>query len=353
MNLPTTQVYPIIWHEGRVLLIDQNRLPSEYAFVEISRCDDMARAIKTMIVRGAPAIGVAAAYGIYLGAQEIHTEDRQEFLNQLEKVAQQLRQTRPTAVNLFWAISRMLRTAYETIGSVEQLRASLLKTAQAIQVEDLQTCQAIGDRGLEALPTHPHQLCLLTHCNAGALATAGYGTALGVVRSAWREGRLTRVYADETRPRLQGARLTSWECVQEGIPVTVITDSMAAHCMKQGLIDAVVVGADRIAANGDTANKIGTYSLAIVAKAHNVPFFVAAPLSTIDFDLPTGSKIPIEERDPSEIYQIGETVICTPGVEFYNPAFDVTPAELITAIITEQGVVAPSELQKFQLKLIA
>ncbi len=353
MNLPTTQVYPIIWHEGRVLLIDQNRLPSEYAFVEISRCDDMARAIKTMIVRGAPAIGVAAAYGIYLGAQEIHTEDRQEFLNQLEKVAQQLRQTRPTAVNLFWAISRMLRTAYETIGSVEQLRASLLKTAQAIQVEDLQTCQAIGDRGLEALPNHPHQLCLLTHCNAGALATAGYGTALGVVRSAWREGRLTRVYADETRPRLQGARLTSWECVQEGIPVTVITDSMAAHCMKQGLIDAVVVGADRIAANGDTANKIGTYSLAIVAKAHNVPFFVAAPLSTIDFDLPTGSKIPIEERDPSEIYQIGETVICTPGVEFYNPAFDVTPAELITAIITEQGVVAPSELQKFQLKLIA
>ncbi len=353
MNLPTTQVYPIIWHEGRVLLIDQNRLPSEYAFVEISRCDDMARAIKTMIVRGAPAIGVAAAYGIYLGAQEIHTEDRQEFLNQLEKVAQQLRQTRPTAVNLFWAISRMLRTAYETIGSVEQLRASLLKTAQAIQVEDLQTCQAIGDRGLEALPTHPHQLCLLTHCNAGALATAGYGTALGVVRSAWREGRLTRVYADETRPRLQGARLTSWECVQEGIPVTVITDSMAAHCMKQGLIDAVVVGADRIAANGDTANKIGTYSLAIVAKAHNVPFFVAAPLSTIDFDLPTGSKIPIEERDPSEIYQIGETVICTSGVEFYNPAFDVTPADLITAIITEQGVVAPSELQKFQLKLIA
>jgi methylthioribose-1-phosphate isomerase len=353
MNLPTTQVYPIIWHEGRVLLIDQNRLPSEYAFVEISRCDDMARAIKTMIVRGAPAIGVAAAYGIYLGAQEIHTEDRQEFLNQLEKVAQQLRQTRPTAVNLFWAISRMLRTAYETIGSVEQLRASLLKTAQAIQVEDLQTCQAIGDRGLEALPTHPHQLCLLTHCNAGALATAGYGTALGVVRSAWREGRLTRVYADETRPRLQGARLTSWECVQEGIPVTVITDSMAAHCMKQGLIDAVVVGADRIAANGDTANKIGTYSLAIVAKAHNIPFFVAAPLSTIDFDLPTGSKIPIEERDPSEIYQIGETVICTSGVEFYNPAFDVTPAELITAIITEQGVVAPSELQKFQLKLIA
>jgi methylthioribose-1-phosphate isomerase len=350
MTAPSTQVYPVIWNEDRVLLIDQNRLPTEYTFVEISCCEDMARAIKTMIVRGAPAIGVAAAYGMYLGAREIQTHDRDVFLTQLEDIAQMLRQTRPTAVNLFWAISRMLRTAYETIGTVEQIKTTLLKTAKEIQVEDLQTCQAIGDRGLEALPSHPHQLCLLTHCNAGALATAGYGTALGVVRSAWREGRLARVYADETRPRLQGARLTSWECVQDGIPITLITDSMAAHCMKQGLIDAVVVGADRIAANGDTANKIGTYSLAIVAKAHNVPFFVAAPLSTIDFDLPSGSEIPIEERHPSEIYQIGETVICPPGVEFYNPAFDVTPAELITGIITEKGVVVPSHLQKFQLK---
>jgi methylthioribose-1-phosphate isomerase len=350
MNFPTPQVYPVIWHEDRILLIDQNRLPTEYVIVEISRCDDMARAIKTMIVRGAPAIGVAAAYGMYLGAREIKTEDRDAFLTQLEDIAQVLRQTRPTAVNLFWAIARMMKTAYETIGSVEQLKASLLQTAQAIQVEDLQTCQAIGDRGLEVMPTTPHQLCILTHCNAGALATAGYGTALGVVRSAWRDGRLARVYADETRPRLQGARLTSWECVQEGIPVTVITDSMAAHCMKQGLIDVVIVGADRIAANGDTANKIGTYSLAIVAKAHEVPFFVAAPLSTIDFELPSGTKIPIEERHPSEIYQIGETVVCPPGVEFYNPSFDITPAELITGIITEQGVVAPSELKKFQLK---
>ena len=350
MTSPSTQVYPVIWNEDRVLLIDQNRLPTEYTFVEISCCEDMARAIKTMIVRGAPAIGVAAAYGMYLGAREIQTHDRDAFLTQLEDIAKMLRQTRPTAVNLFWAISRMLRTAYETIGTVEQIKTTLLKTAQEIQVEDLQTCQAIGDRGLEVLPTHPHQLCLLTHCNAGALATAGYGTALGVVRSAWREGRLARVYADETRPRLQGARLTSWECVQDGIPITLITDSMAAHCMKQGLIDAVVVGADRIAANGDTANKIGTYSLAIVAKAHNVPFFVAAPLSTIDFDLPSGSEIPIEERHPSEIYQIGETVICPPGVEFYNPAFDVTPAELITGIITEMGVVAPSQLQNFQIK---
>ena len=348
--LPKTHVYPVIWHEDHVLLIDQNRLPTEYSLVEISCCEDMAQAIKTMIVRGAPAIGVAAAYGMYLGAREIKTEDRHEFLNQMEVVAQQLRQTRPTAVNLFWAIARMLKTAYESLGSVDSIKTILLETAQAINAEDLQTCRAIGDHGLKVLPAQPDKLCLLTHCNAGALATAGYGTALGVVRSAWREGRLIRLYADETRPRLQGAKLTSWECVQDGIPVTVITDSMAAHCMKQGLIDAVVVGADRIAANGDTANKIGTYSLALVAKAHNIPFFVAAPLSTIDWELANGSKIPIEERHPSEIYQVGETVLCPPGVEFYNPAFDVTPAELISAIITEQGAVVPSELKQFQAK---
>ncbi|MGQ4649072.1 S-methyl-5-thioribose-1-phosphate isomerase [Lyngbya aestuarii] len=350
MTSPSTQVYPVIWNEDRVLLIDQTKLPTEYRVVGISRSDDMARAIKTMIVRGAPAIGVAAAYGMYLGAREIQTEDRDVFLNQLEKVAQLLRQTRPTAVNLFWAIGRMLNTAYENLGSVEQLKESLLTTAQAIQIEDLQTCQAIGDQGLSVLPTTPENLCILTYCNAGALATAGYGTALGVVRSAWREKRLARVYASETRPRMQGAKLTAWECVQEEIPVTLITDNMAAHCMKQGMIDAVIVGADRITANGDAANKIGTYSLALVAKAHDIPFFVAAPMSTIDFKLATGQGIPIEERHPSEIYQVGETVVCPPGVEFYNPAFDVTPADLITAIITERGAVAPSELQQLQLK---
>ncbi|MBE9130183.1 MULTISPECIES: S-methyl-5-thioribose-1-phosphate isomerase [unclassified Coleofasciculus] len=346
-------VYPVIWHDDSVLMIDQTRLPQEYTVVEIKCCEDMARAIKTMIVRGAPAIGVAAAYGMYLGAREVETDDREVFLNHLEDVAQQLRQTRPTAVNLFWAIARMLKIAHESIGSVIQLKAALLETAQAIQIEDLQTCQAIGDRGLAAMPTHPEKLCILTYCNTGALATAGYGTALGVVRSAHRQGRLARVYACETRPRLQGAKLTSWECVQAGIPVTLITDNMAAHCMKQGLIDAVVVGADRIAANGDTANKIGTYSLALVAKAHNIPFFVAAPLSTIDFDLPTGEKIPIEERHPSEIYQIGETLICPPQVEFYNPGFDVTPAELISGIVTEKGVVCASELQQLQLQVSA
>ncbi|MGB8686076.1 MAG: S-methyl-5-thioribose-1-phosphate isomerase [Microcoleus sp.] len=350
MTTQNTLVSPVTWLEDRVLLIDQNQLPQEYSVVEISRCDDMAEAIKTMIVRGAPAIGIAAAYGMYLGAREIETADRAEFLTKLEKVGDLLRSTRPTAVNLFWAISRMLKTADRTNGSVEHIQKTLLEMAKTIQAEDLQTCKDIGDKGLEVLPATPEKLTLLTHCNAGGLATAGYGTALGVVRSAWREGRLARLFADETRPRLQGAKLTTWECVQEGIPVTLIADNMAAHCMKQGMIHAVVVGADRIAANGDAANKIGTYSLAIIAKAHKVPFYVAAPLSTIDFELTDGSKIPIEERDSVEMYQVGNTRICPVGVDFYNPAFDVTPAELISGIITEYGTVAPGELKQFQSK---
>ena len=341
-------LYPVIWQNDSVSLIDQTRLPNEYTFVQIHRSDDMARAIKTMIVRGAPAIGVAAAYGMYLGAREIETENHHEFLEGLEKVAELLGSTRPTAVNLFWAISRMRKTAYESLGTVAEIKQHLLQTAQAINAEDVQTCQAIGDHGLKVLPNTPEKLRILTHCNAGALATAGYGTALGVVRSAWREGRLERVFADETRPRLQGAKLTAWECVQEGIPVTVITDSMAAHCMQQGLIHAVVVGADRIAANGDTANKIGTYSVAIAAQAHNIPFFVAAPFSTVDFALADGSQIPIEERNPEEIYQVGETMLTPSGVDFYNPAFDVTPAKLITAIITENGAFVPGDLAKYQ-----
>jgi methylthioribose-1-phosphate isomerase len=341
---PATQIYPVVWQDNQVLLIDQTRLPGEYSHVAISRSADLAQAIKSMIVRGAPAIGVAAAYGIYLGATEIETEDRKQFLAHLQQVAEMLKQTRPTAVNLFWAISRMLKTAHEEIGTVASIKQVLLQTAQQIQTEDLATCQAIGDHGLNVLPSTPNKLRILTHCNAGSLATAGYGTALGVIRSAWRERRLERVYADETRPRLQGAKLTAWECVQERIPVTVITDSMAAHCMQQNMIDLVVVGADRIAANGDAANKIGTYALAIASKAHNVPFYVAAPFSTIDFDLANGSQIPIEERDDSEIANIGDTDICVAGAEFYNPAFDVTPANLINAIITEKGVIQPSAL---------
>lgn len=341
-----TSIFPVTWQKDKVLLIDQTRLPHEYAIVEISKCADMAVAIKKMLVRGAPAIGVAAAYGMYLGAREINTNQTEVFFAELEKIAQMLRETRPTAVNLFWAIARMLKTAYESVGSIGEIKAILLKTAQEIQEEDLQTCKTIGQKGLAALPTTPEKLRILTHCNTGGLATAGYGTALGVIRAAFTADRLERVYADETRPRLQGAKLTAWECVQEGIPVTVITDNMAAHCMKLNKVDAVIVGADRITANGDTANKIGTYALAIVAKAHNVPFYVAAPLSTIDFELSSGEQIPIEERDASEIYQIGETIICTKGVEYYNPAFDVTPAELITGIITEHGTFKPEDLGK-------
>jgi methylthioribose-1-phosphate isomerase len=340
----TTPVYPVLWQDDRVLLIDQNRLPSEYTYVEISRVDDMAEAIKTMIVRGAPAIGVAAAYGMYLGARDLTATNRDEFLSQLKQIGQTLRATRPTAVNLFWAIERMEKAAAQAEGNIARIQALLLDTAKQINADDIETCKAIGEHGLGVLPANPEKLCILTHCNAGALATAGYGTALGVVRSAWTAGRLARVYADETRPRLQGAKLTTWECVQEGIPVTLISDNMAAHCMKQGLIDAVVVGADRIAANGDAANKIGTYSLALVAQAHGVPFFVAAPLSTIDFSLNDGGQIPIEERHPAEIYQVGETIICPPGVEFFNPAFDVTPAHLIKAIITEFGAFNPADL---------
>jgi methylthioribose-1-phosphate isomerase len=339
-----TAIFPVIWRDDRVFLIDQTKLPNEYETVEIDRCEDMATAITNMIVRGAPAIGVAAAYGMYLGAREIDAESHQEFLERLEKVAQLLSQTRPTAVNLFWAISRVMKVATETSGTVTDIQRTILKTAKDIQKEDLETCQQIGDNGLKIMPKKRRKLNILTHCNTGSLATAGYGTALGVIRSAWRDNRLAMVYADETRPRLQGAKLTAWECAKEGIPVTLITDSMAAHCMKQNLIDAVIVGADRIAANGDTANKIGTYSLAVVAKAHNVPFFVAAPRSTIDFELVNGSQIPIEERDPVEIYRVGTTDICPAGVEFYNPAFDVTPADLIAAIITEKGAFKPSEI---------
>ncbi|MFP4300282.1 MAG: S-methyl-5-thioribose-1-phosphate isomerase [Spirulinaceae cyanobacterium] len=341
-------ITPVQWQDDKVHLIDQTRLPGSYEIIAVSTYSEMATAIKTMIVRGAPAIGVAAAYGMYLGAREIKAGDRASFLTQLAEIAQHLRQTRPTAVNLFWAIARQLAVAEATSGTIAEIQAQLLATAQQIQQEDVATCKAIGDNGLKVLPETPQRLNILTHCNAGALATAGYGTALGVIRSAWQNDRLNRVYADETRPRLQGAKLTTWECVQEGIPVTAITDNMAAHCLKQGLVHAIVVGADRIAANGDAANKIGTYGLAIVAKAHNIPFFVAAPLSTVDFKLETGAEIPIEERDSAEIYQVGETRLYPEGVEFYNPAFDVTPAELITAIITEKSAVKPQALIQFQ-----
>jgi methylthioribose-1-phosphate isomerase len=337
-------VRPVLWEVDRVRLIDQNLLPQECTWVDIRCSDDMAMAISTMIVRGAPAIGVAAAYGMYLGAREIATDSSAEFVSGMEKIATKLKATRPTAVNLFWAIDRMMAVVKAEPGNLP----AILAAAKKINADDITTCEAIGDHGVAALPKTPGKLRLLTHCNAGALATAGYGTALGVVRSAWRDGRLERLYADETRPRLQGAKLTTWECVQEGIPVTLLSDNMAGHCMVKNMIDAVVVGADRITANGDAANKIGTYSLALIAQAHNVPFFVAAPLSTIDFSLTDGSLIDIEERDPKEVSNVGATVICPEGVEFFNPAFDVTPAKLIAGIITEFGTFAPADL--IQLK---
>lgn len=341
-------VNPIEWQGDRVVLIDQTVLPHIYQTVEITSWQAMAEAIKTMIVRGAPAIGVAASYGMYLGAKEISTNNREQFFRELWAIAENLKATRPTAVNLFWAIDKIWQTLQQTIGDVDTLKNTLLETAKKIQADDLQTCRAIGDHGLSVLPDEPNKLNILTHCNAGSLATAGYGTALGVVRSAWQADRLARVYADETRPRLQGAKLTTWECVQEGIPVTLLTDNMAAHAMKSGLIHVVIVGADRITANGDAANKIGTYGLALISKAHHIPFFVAAPVSTIDFQLETGDEIVIEERDPVEVYQIGDTRICPEGVDFYNPAFDVTPASLIEGIITEYGVFSPHELRQLQ-----
>ncbi|MGB3491320.1 MAG: S-methyl-5-thioribose-1-phosphate isomerase [Elainellaceae cyanobacterium] len=337
-------VYSILWDQDHVILINQTRLPGEFSFVAVRSCDDMIRAINTLVVRGTPVMAIAAAYGLYMGARDINTRDRTAFMERLEAIAQSLIATRPTGHNLARAIGRMMTVAQQPCESVDETKDRLLATAKALHEEDLQICHTIGDNGLEALPRNPERLNILTCGNAGALATTGYGTSLGVVRSLQAASRLSNVYVCETRPRLQGARLTVWECVQEKIPVTLITDGMAAHCMKQGKIDAVVVSADRIAANGDTAYKIGTYGLALLAQAHNIPFFVAASMNAADFTLSDGAHIPIEERDPSEIYQIGETNILTEGTTFYNPGFDVTPAELITALITEKGVLTPAEL---------
>ena len=343
-----THVYPVRWQHDHVLLIDQTKLPQEYAVVSIHRCEDILTAIRTRIVRGGPALGMAAAYGLYLGALEIHTSDRTAFLERLEAISEQLKAVRPDKANLLWSVDYLVKTVRQRVGgSVDELKALLLATGQAIQQEDWDICVAIGQHGLAALPATPAQLTLYTHCNHGALATSGFGTSLGVVRTAWQEGRLAKVIVGETRPWLQGSRLTAWECLQETIPVTVVTDSMAAHCMQRGLVDAVVVGADRIAANGDTVNKIGTYGLALAAKAHNLPFLVAAPLSTVDFALPSGDRLPVVEGQETDVCHLGNTVTCPTGVTTYNPLADVTPAALITAIVTEHGAIAPPDLAAF------
>ena len=313
-------------------MIDQRRLPAEEVYVECRTAHDVADAIRTMVIRGAPAIGVAAAFGIALAAREAGDGFSRD---QFEAVAAVLRSTRPTAVNLFWAIDRMRRRFDAGGGNVA---GALLEEALSIEAEDLEACRRMGDLGAALLPEKAR---LLTHCNAGALATAGYGTALGVVRSAARAGKVLRVYADETRPYLQGARLTAWELMQEGIPTTLIADNMAGHLLARGEIDAVVVGADRIAANGDVANKIGTYMVAVLARENAIPFYVAAPLSTIDLSTPTGAEIPIEERPAEEVTNHAGHRLAPAGVEVRNPAFDVTPHRYVTAIVCERGVARP------------
>ena len=325
-----------------VVMIDQRKLPGEERYVRCKTAAEVARAIKTMVIRGAPAIGVAAAMGIALGMRRSKALGTRQFAVEFNKICDLMAGTRPTAVNLFWAIARMKRSFGDGARageSVDELRRRLDAEADAIHDEDLASCQTMGRYGAEVVPANAR---ILTHCNAGALATAGYGTALGVIRAAAEQGKVVQVYADETRPFLQGARLTAWELVRDHVPTTVIAESMAGPLMRQGGIDMVVVGADRIAANGDVANKIGTYTVATMARAHGVPFYVAAPLSTIDLSTPDGSKIPIEQRTPKEMTHLGAMRLTPEGASIWNPAFDVTPHELIAGIITERGIARPS-----------
>jgi methylthioribose-1-phosphate isomerase len=320
-----------------LLLIDQTRLPHTTVLVPCRTPADIAHAIKSMQVRGAPAIGVAAAYGMALGAQAHTSDDPHAFVEDLERIATLLRQTRPTAVNLQWALDRTFaqgRAVAETIG-VAEAKTALLVLAHAMAEEDVAANRSMGAFGLDLVPSGAN---VLTHCNAGALATVDYGTALGVVRAAHEAGRGIHVYVDETRPFLQGARLTAWELQQLGVPMTLITDSMAGHFMNRGKVDLVIVGADRVAANGDVANKIGTYSLAVLARENGIPFYVAAPTSTVDLSLKSGAEIPIEERSSREVTEVSGSSIAPAGVTAAHPAFDVTPARLVTAIITELGV---------------
>ena len=324
-----------------VVMIDQRKLPAEEIYVRCRTAAEVARAIRTMVIRGAPAIGVAAAMGIALGMRTSAATGTQKFAAQFHKTCELMAATRPTAVNLFWAIERMKRSfaAAASAGeSVEQIKDRLDREAEAIHDEDVASCRAMGAFGADVVPPGAR---ILTHCNAGALATAGYGTALGVIRGAVEQGKQVTVVADETRPFLQGARLTAWELMRDGIQTTVITDNMAGALMHQGRIDLVVVGADRIAANGDTANKIGTYGIAVLAREHDIPFYVAAPLSTIDLDTPDGQHIPIEERNAREVTHFGGNRLTPEGALIWNPAFDVTPHRFIAGIITERGICRP------------
>ena len=331
--LPTIE-----WQPDAVVMIDQRKLPGQEVYLHCKTANEVARAIKTMVIRGAPAIGVAAAMGIALGMKRSKAQGTRQFAVDFNKLCDLMAGTRPTAVNLFWAIDRMKKAFGEAARagkSVDEIKAVLVKEANAIHDEDVASCRQMGRFGADLVPSGAR---ILTHCNAGALATAGYGTALGVIRAAAEQGKVTQVFADETRPFLQGARLTAWELVRDGVPTTVITESMAGPLMQRGGIDFIVVGADRIAANGDFANKIGTYTVAMMAAAHHVPFYVAAPLSTIDLATADGEAIPIEQRNAREMTHLGSTQLAPEGASVWNPAFDVTPHRLVAGIITEKGV---------------
>ncbi len=328
----------VAWEGDNIVMVDQRKLPVTEKYVTCKSVNDVAKAIKTMVIRGAPAIGVSAAMGLALGAARSKATGTKQFTTEFQRNCDLLASTRPTAVNLFWAIERMkaeFADGAHAGESVDQLRLRLRLAADRIHDADVESCRAIGRHGAGVVPEDAR---VLTHCNAGALATAGYGTALGVIRGALEAGKRVRVLADETRPFLQGARLTAWELVRDGIDTTVITDNMAGAMMRTGQVDLVVVGADRIAANGDTANKIGTYSVAVLAKEHGIPFYVAAPWSTIDLATPDGAAIPIEERASREVTHVGTTQVAAPGAHVRNPSFDVTPARYITGIITERGI---------------
>jgi methylthioribose-1-phosphate isomerase len=331
--LPTVE-----WQDDAIVMIDQRKLPGAEVYVKCRTAPEVARAIKTMVIRGAPAIGVSAAMGLALGMKKSRATGTARFAAEFQKTCDLLASTRPTAVNLFWAIDRMKKcfgAAVQAGASVDEIKGRLESEARDIHDEDVAACRAMGRFGGELVPEKAR---ILTHCNAGALATAGYGTALGVIRGAIELGKQVSVFADETRPFLQGARLTAWELTHDGIDTTVITDNMAATFMRQGMIDLVVVGADRIAANGDVANKVGTYGVAVLAREHGIPFYVAAPSSTLDLATASGAGIPIEERPDREVTHIGTTRITPELAKIRNPAFDVTPARYVTAIITERGV---------------
>ena len=334
--LPTIE-----WHDDAVVMIDQRKLPANELYVRCGSAQEVARAIKAMVIRGAPAIGVAASMGLALGVRKSKATGTQKLAAEFSRMCELMAATRPTAVNLFWAIERMKQAfaAGASAGeSVDQIKDRLEREARGIHDADVASCRRMGTYGAAVVPDRAR---ILTHCNAGALATAGYGSALGVVRAAVEQGKRVTVLADETRPFLQGARLTAWELLRDGIETTVITDSMAGSLMRDGHIDLVIVGADRIAANGDVANKIGTYTVAVLAKEHGLPFYVAAPTSTIDLATPDGAHFPIEERNPREVTHLGSSRLTPEGALIRNPAFDITPSRYITGIITEVGVLRP------------